>query len=92
MLIVLKNLNNKLKKLDPDIMEKDTDFNLFKTQITKSVNFEKIISGIGTYLRSDILYISKINSFRKLKNLKDNELLIIYKNSKILTLYDYDKN
>jgi len=98
----IEELNNKLKKLGPDIMEKDTDFNLFRTQITKSVNLEKeiglvlinqkIISGIGNYLRSDILYISKINPFRKVKNLKDNELLIIYKNSKILTWYDYDKN
>lgn len=98
----IEELNNKLKKLGPDIMEKNTDFNLFKTQITKSVNLEKeiglvlinqkIISGIGNYLRSDILYISKINPFRKVKNLKDNELLIIYKNSKILTWYDYDKN
>ena len=98
----IEELNNKLKKLGPDIMEKDTDFNLFRTQITKSINLEKeiglvlinqkIISGIGNYLRSDILYISKINPFRKVKNLKDNELLIIYKNSKILTWYDYDKN
>ena len=53
---------------------------------------QKVISGIGNYLRSDILYISKIDPFRKIKTIKDNELEVIYNNCKILTWGDYDKH
>jgi formamidopyrimidine-DNA glycosylase len=94
-------LNKKLSQLGPDIMDNKTDLELFKNQIRKKKNLEKeigivlmdqkTISGIGNYLRSDILYTSKINPFRKVKKLEDNELEIIYNNSKILTWGDYDK-
>ena len=52
---------------------------------------QKVISGIGNYLRSDVLYISKISPFRKTKNISDKELKTIYDNSRILTWGDYDK-
>ena len=95
-------LNKKLKKIGDDIMDEDTTFEIFKNQIIKSNNLDKaigivlvdqkIISGIGNYLRSDILYISKINPFRKVKNLNNKEIKKIYNNSKILTWGDYDKD
>ena len=95
-------LNKKLKKIGNDIMDEDTTFEIFKNQIIKLNNLDKaigivlvdqkIISGIGNYLRSDILYISKINPFRKVKNLNNKEIKKIYNNSKILTWGDYDKN
>ena len=40
---------------------------------------------MGNYLRAEILWLSKINPFRKVKNLTNNELEIIFNNSKILT-------
>jgi formamidopyrimidine-DNA glycosylase len=51
---------------------------------------QKVISGICNYLRADILYLSKINPFRKVKDITEKELKIIFKNSKILTWGDYD--
>jgi endonuclease-8 len=96
-----KNLDKKLNELGPDIMHLDTTFQVFKTQITKTVNLkkpignvlvnQKVISGIGNYLRSDVLWLSKINPFRDVNTLTNEELLLIYKNILLLTWGDYDK-
>jgi len=95
-----EELNKKLKLIGPDIMEETTTFELFKEQITKKKNLDKaigivimnqkVISGIGNYLRADILYLSKISPFRKVNKLSDEEMKTIFKNSKILTWGDYD--
>jgi formamidopyrimidine-DNA glycosylase len=94
-------LNKKLKTLGPDIMDETTTLDLFKQQIKKKTNLDKpignilmnqkVISGIGNYLRADVLYLSKVDPFRKVSKLSDNELKDIYNNSKILTWGDYDK-
>ena len=93
-------LNKKLKKIGPDIMEESTNFELFKNQIMKKQNLDKaigivllnqkVIAGIGNYLRADILYLSKINPFRKVNKLSEEELQAIFNNCKILTWGDYD--
>ncbi len=95
-----EELDKKLNELGPDIMDKKTSLDIFINQIRKEKNEDKeignvivdqkIISGIGNYLRSEILYVSKINPFRKTKNISNDELKTIYNNSKILTWYDYD--
>ena len=93
-------LNNKLNKIGPDIMDQSTDLELFKIQIKKKNNLDKciglvminqkIISGIGNYLRADILYLSKINPFRKIRKLNNDEIEILFNNCKILTWCNYD--
>jgi formamidopyrimidine-DNA glycosylase len=95
-----EELNKKLKLIGPDIMEETTTFDVFKEQIIKKKNLDKaigivimnqkVISGVGNYLRADILYLSKISPFRKVNKLSDDELKTIFKNSKILTWGDYD--
>lgn len=97
----IHELHQKLDKIGPDIMDKHTNYLLFKNQIKKPKNLDKpigvvlldqkTISGIGNYLRSDILYATKISPFRKVKKLTENELLKLYNNSRILTWGDYDK-
>jgi formamidopyrimidine-DNA glycosylase len=100
---IVKNeeeLIKKIKSIGPDIMEEDTTFEIFKEQILKKKNLEKYIgnvlidqksiSGMGNYLRADILWLSKISPFRKVKDLNNNELKLIYKNGKLLTWGDYD--
>lgn len=96
----IDTLNKKLKTIGFDIMDEETTFNIFKSQILKKKNLEKeigivlmdqkIISGIGNYLRADVLYMSKINPFRKVKSLKNNDLINIFDNCKILTWGEYD--
>jgi formamidopyrimidine-DNA glycosylase len=102
---IVKNkdeLIKKLKSIGPDIMEEDTIFDLFKEKILKRNNLDKYIgnvlidqksiSGIGNYLRADILWLSKISPFRKVKDLSNIDLELIYKNSKLLTWGEYDYN
>ncbi len=95
-----KKLEKKLKTLGPDIMDLDTSFDIFEEQITKPVNKnkkignvivnQKLISGIGNYLRADILWIAKISPHRLVKNIDTKELKNIYQASRDLTWGDYD--
>jgi len=94
------NLNKKLRELAPDIMNTDTTFELYKEQLKKKkyddkpiglvLMDQKFISGIGNYLRSDILWLSRVNPYTKVKELNDKQIYKIYYNSKLLTWGDYD--
>ena len=94
------NLDKKLRSLAPDIMDKETTFELYQERIRQKkyedkpigivLMDQKFISGIGNYLRSDILWLSKINPHTKIKDLTDDKLEIIYNNSKLLTHGEYD--
>lgn len=94
-------INKKLDSIGPDIMDtEETTFQVFENQLLLKRNLEKyigvvlmdqkVISGIGNYLRSDILWCSKISPFRKVKDLNKEELKEIYKYTIILTWGDYD--
>jgi len=93
-------LDKKLKELGPDLLDETTTIELFKSQIRKKVNDtkpignvivnQKIISGVGNYLRADALWMSKISPFRKVKDVKDDELDILYKSLIGLIWGDYD--
>jgi DNA-formamidopyrimidine glycosylase len=92
----LDKLNIKLNKLGPDI------FNISEIEFTniikESPNIEigvllmkqEKIAGIGNYLRAEILWLSKISPFRKIKNLTNTEIHLIYQNSLKLVWYFYD--
>lgn len=96
------NLDKKLNSIGPDIMDHNTTYEVFLEQIKKKKNLDKyvgnvivnqkVISGIGNYLRSDILWLCHISPFRKVKDLKDEEILKIYKNALLLVWGDYDYN
>ena len=91
------DFNKKLNKLGPDIM--NINFEIFKNQIFKNLNKEignvivnqKLISGIGNYLRSDILWLAKVSPFRLVKKIKPNELKNIFDSAKNLTWNNYNK-
>jgi len=93
-------LDKKLNTLGPDIMDKSTTLEVFKGQLLKEKNLkkkigivlmdQKVVSGIGNYLRADILWLSKISPFRKVNKLTDSEIKDIYHNGKVLTWGDYD--
>ena len=92
-------LNEKLSKLGPDIMDLNTTFEIFKERISKNLNKyignvlvnQKIISGIGNYLRSEILWLVKISPFRLIKDLKPSELKNIYEGARHLMWSDLNK-
>jgi len=81
-------LEKKLKELGPDLLDTNTTLELFTTQIRKKVNEnkaignvivnQKIVAGVGNYLRADALWMAKISPFRKVKDTNDKELEILY--------------
>lgn len=96
-----KELNKKLSSIGPDIMDKETTFDIFKNNITipkqshKPIGIvlmnQKLISGIGNYLRADILWMSRVSPFKLVKDLSESELKAIYDAVKLLTWADYDR-
>ena len=96
----IDELNKKLSIIGPDIMDLETTFDIFINRIRKYndkkigivLMNQKCISGIGNYLRADILWLSKINPFKNVKNITDDELKKIYYNSRLLTYGEYDRD
>jgi formamidopyrimidine-DNA glycosylase len=96
-----EEFNKKLKLIGIDIMDDELSLDTFILALKKKSNLEKpignvlmnqkIISGIGNYLRADTLWHAKISPFRKVKNLTDKELGNIFNSLRLITwtLYDY---
>lgn len=87
------DLNNKLSSIGPDMLN-DKNFNLndfimiLKNKkyqhklIVKLLTDQKIISGIGNYLKSEILYDARINPHRLIYSLTNYEISKLYKSIK----------
>ena len=82
-------IESKLKILGPDPLQDKFTLSEFK-KILKSIknqdlellymlNNQCIISGIGNYLRADILYYAKLNPFRTLRGLSNDNIKNLYK-------------
>lgn len=91
-----KEYKNEIDKLGMDIADNDTTFPKFLSKmkeeknINKSIedvltNQELIISGIGNYLKSEILYEARIAPSRKIGDISDDELKNIFVASKKIT-------
>lgn len=88
-------LDSKLKKIGKDMGDPETTFEDFYDALHKNfrassepignliVN-QKIISGVGNYLRADSLWAAKISPFRKLKDISKIELKKLYHQIRIL--------
>lgn len=79
--------NKKLESIGPSILEKPSKEIVYKKlfrnpnkEIGIALMEQKKISGIGNYLRADILWKSKISPHRLIKSLSDDEKEILYKN------------
>jgi formamidopyrimidine-DNA glycosylase len=98
-----ENLEKKLKTLGVDIMDVSTTLESFIEKFKKPSNVnkeigivlldQKVIAGIGNYLRADLLWMCRISPFRKVKNISDDEFELLFKNIRLLTwlFYDYEK-
>lgn len=84
-----KELENKLINIGPDVLSNDfiTKENFIKRvrkhnnwDLPKILMNQKIISGIGNYLKAEILYETKINPFTKTKDISDKILYNLYEN------------
>jgi formamidopyrimidine-DNA glycosylase len=94
-------LQKKLSTIGPDISQQSTTFAVFKAQMEKKVNEEKlignilmnqkIVAGIGNYLRADVLWLCKMSPFRKMKNITEDELKCLWQNCQMLIWAKYDE-
>ncbi len=95
-----KELSKKLDKLGPDPLNENITPSQFITavhalkqdkQIGRVLLDNKIVSGIGNYLRAEILYAAKVSPYRLLKSLSDDELKSILNKTKLITTTVYEK-
>jgi len=93
-------LDKKLSTLGPDFLnDNDFDLSLFKTilkrkpknTISTVLMNQKIISGIGNYLKSEILYAARINPHRLVGSLEDKEIDNIFREGKRIIKLSYKK-
>ena len=95
-------LTKKLNTIGPDIMDEKTTFEIFNSRITSKRNLnksigvvllnQKEISGIGNYIRADALWLSKINPFKLVKKMKEDEIKKLYHSLKIITWGNYNRD
>ena len=83
----------KLNKIGPDLLNENVSWDLYYQRIksimkrTRTLTLAKFIlkpeyfSGIGNYLKSEILYLSRLNPNRNINTLTDDEILRLYTNS-----------
>lgn len=94
-------LMSKLNTIGPDIMDETTTFQLFKSRIELNSNLnksigvvllnQKLISGVGNYIRADALWLAKINPFKLVKKMTDDEIKKLHHSLKVITWGNYDR-
>lgn len=80
-------ISNKLNSIGPDMLSDPPNLNDFKQLLKKKKNWnickvlmdQAIISGIGNYIKSEVLYRSKISPYNKVSDLSDQQLSNLYK-------------
>jgi formamidopyrimidine-DNA glycosylase len=92
----VEDFEKKIKSLGPDILEDEFTLEIFESLLKQNKLKEKTLpeifmnqkylSGLGNYLKSEILYESKISPFRKLGDITDSDIQILYKNIKKISL------
>jgi formamidopyrimidine-DNA glycosylase len=83
------DLDKKLKTLGPDVLNCNIDWQGFRNRflkkhnktITECLMDQSVVCGIGNYLKSEILYSSKISPHRLVKDITVNEWHDLYYNS-----------
>lgn len=84
-----KDLDKKLKSLGPDILSDNVDLDDFLNRFDKKHNKtiaeclmnQSVISGIGNYLKAEILYCSRISPHRLVKDINEFEWESLHFNS-----------
>lgn len=90
-----KVVQKELSQIAPDIIDTETTLNVLKDRISKLSSVKKewliedaimdqklIVSGIGNYLKAEILYDSRISPLRKIKDISEDEWEQFYTSAK----------
>lgn len=95
--ITEKELKDKLNTLGPDVLSSYVDTDLFlerlnkkpKWSIAKALMNQSVVSGIGNYLKAEILYAAKISPHRLCKDLTRADVELIAEKSFEITNASY---
>ena len=63
-----------------------------KKELPKVLMDQKIVSGIGNYIKAEALYESKISPLRKIKDITDDELVNLFKSVRSIITKSYKCN
>ena len=95
-----EELEKKLASIGPDVLSDPPSFREFKNCLLKGKRAEKtiaenimnqsIVSGIGNYLKAEILYDCKVSPHRACASLSDSDLKRILESSIRITNLSYD--
>jgi DNA-formamidopyrimidine glycosylase len=92
-----ENLQKKLDSLGPDMLsDEPTNLEFISAirkksnkTITEALMNQSVVSGVGNYLKSESLYLSKISPHRVVKTLSDEELSQLNQSVKATILSSY---
>lgn len=78
-------LQKKLSEIGPDMLAEDVSTHTFKQRITKqrsktiteALMNQKVVAGVGNYLKSESLYFAKISPHRTCDTLRDDEIELL---------------
>jgi len=93
----LNELNNKLRTIGRDVIDEHISLEEFKDLLYKRKNWtlpkflmnQRYLSGIGNYLKCEILYLSKISPFKNISDLDDDEIKILLRNIMEIPIKSY---
>ena len=95
------NLEKKLNTLGADILDEKDQYEMFKKRIDRKRNDtfiasaildQKVSAGVGNYIRAEALYVAKLSPFRKIKDVSEEELKILWEVCRQIGWYFYDED
>ena len=92
-------LNKKLSSLGPDIMTREFSLPTFKKlmrkyikrNITAFLMDQQVISGCGNYIKAETLWYASVSPLRKVSDLKEREIELIYEGLRIIPRVSYNR-
>ena len=92
-----QNLINKLKSFGPDLLAEDVSDQVFienirtkpKWGITKALMDQTVVAGVGNYIKSESLWLAKIDPHRKVASIGDGELAVLNRSIKSIMRESY---
>jgi formamidopyrimidine-DNA glycosylase len=93
-----EELEKKLSTLGPDIMTPEFKLDMFKSlskkyanrNITSFLMDQDVIAGCGNYIKAEVLYYSKISPCRKIGDLNDQEIELLFEGLRIIPRLSYN--
>jgi DNA-formamidopyrimidine glycosylase len=94
-----KILDEKLKSAGPDLLNDDVDFETFKNSILKRpkknicqlLMDQKVLSGIGNYIKSESLYRARVNPWVSSSEIPEDKMRSLWEWSRKIIKKSYDQ-